>query len=307
MTQQGSLIKKRILILGSNGMLGQKLTTYFMFKRDIQLLCSSFEDESLFPKVNYLKTDISSSRDVKKMISEFCPDVVINAAAYTNVDGCESEKELSWKINVTGVENLVKYVKGCRSHLIHISSDYIFDGTEGPYDETDLPNPISYYGKTKLAGENAIIAGNIEYSIIRTNVLYGPTEFGRSDFVKWVVTSIRKNDRIRIVHDQINNPTYIDDLVSSIVNVIDSKKKGIYNIGGSELLSRLAFTYKIADYFNLDKSLISEIATAELNQPAPRPLKSGLVNLKAVTELGYKPHSIEETLFLMKRYLNSVD
>ena len=107
------------------------------------------------------------------------------------------------------------------------------------------------------------------------------------------------------MNDQINNPTYIEDLVSAIVKIIETKKKGIYNISGAELLSRLEFTYKIADYFKLDKSLITEIITAELNQPAPRPLKSGLVNLKAETELGYKPHRIDETLFLMKRYLNN--
>jgi len=286
-------------------MLGQRLTSHFMFKRDVELLCASFEDESFFSKVNYSRIDISSSREVKSLINDFCPDVIINGAAYTNVDGCESEKELSWKVNVTGIENLVKYVKGCKSQLIHISSDYIFDGTEGPYHETDLPNPISYYGKTKLAGENTIVSSNIDYTIIRTNVLYGPTQYGRPDFVKWVVTSLENKERIRIVNDQINNPTYIEDLVSAIVKIIETKKKGIYNIGGAELLSRLEFTYKIADYFKLDKSFITEIITAELNQPAPRPLKSGLVNLKAETELGYKPHRIDETLFLMKRYLNN--
>ena len=304
MTQE-NLIKKRIMIIGSNGMLGQRLTSYFMFKRDVELLCTSFEDESLFSKVNYSKIDISTPREVKKIINNFCPDVIINGTAYTNVDGCESEKELSWKVNVTGIENLVKYVKGCKSQLIHISSDYIFDGTDGPYHETDLPNPISYYGKTKLAGENAIVSSDIDYTIIRTNVLYVPTEYGRPDFVKWIVTSLQNKEKIRIVNDQINNPTYIEDLVSAIVKIIETKKKGIYNIGGSELLSRLEFTYKIADYFKLDKSLITEIITAELNQPAPRPLRSGLVNLKAETELGYRPHRIDETLFLMKRYLNN--
>ncbi len=304
MISEENLIKKRILLLGSNGMLGQGLTQHFMYKRDVELMCASFEEESFFSEVEYLKVDISSPQEIKKIINNFYPDVVINAAAYTNVDGCESEKELAWKVNVTGVENIVKYIKGCKAHLIHLSSDYIFDGTAGPYHETDLPNPISYYGKTKLAAENAIVAGNINYTIIRTNVLYGPTKYGRPDFVKWVVNSLRNRNPIRIVNDQFNNPTFIEDLIFAIAKVIESKKYGIYNIGGSQLLSRLEFTYKIADYFNLDKSLITEIVTAELNQPAPRPLKSGLINLKAETELGYKPHKIDETLFLMKRYLN---
>ena len=297
------MIKKRILIIGSNGMLGQSLTTHFMFNRDVELMCASFEDESYYENLAYLKIDISSSNEVKKMIKDFCPDVIINAAAYTNVDGCETEKELSWAINVTGVENIVKYARTCDAHFIHISSDYIFNGTSGPYTEEEKPNPISYYGKEKLAAENVIKAGRIKHTIVRTNVLYGATKFGRPDFVKWVYDSLSEKKNIRIVKDQINNPTYIDDLSSAISKIIEFGKEGVYNIGGAETLSRLEFTYKIADYFELDKSLITPIATSALNQPAPRPLNSGLINLKAETELNYHPLSIDKTLFLMKRSL----
>jgi len=219
------------------------------------------------------------------------------------VDGCETEKELSWSINVTGVENIIKYGRTCDAHLIHISSDYIFDGKSGPYTEDEIPNPISHYGKEKLAGENVILAGRIKHTIIRTNVLYGSTQFGRPDFVKWVFDSLSENKNIRIVKDQINNPTYINDLSSAISKIIEFNKLGIYNIGGAEILSRIEFTFKIADYFKLDKNLIKSIITSDLNQPAPRPLNSGLVNLKAETELNYHPLAIEKTLFLMKRSL----
>jgi dTDP-4-dehydrorhamnose reductase len=297
------MIKRRILIIGSNGMLGQSLTTHFMFKKDVELMCASFEDESLYEQVTYSKVDISSSKDVKKLIKDFCPDVVVNAAAYTNVDGCETEKELSWAINVTGIENIVKYGRICDAHLIHISSDYIFDGEKGPYTEDELPHPISQYGKEKLAAENVIKTGRIKYTMIRTNVLYGATQFGRPDFVKWVFDSLTEKKNIKIVKDQINNPTYIDDLSSAISKIIEFNKEGIYNIGGAEILSRLEFTYKIADFFELDKSLISPILTSELQQPASRPLNSGLINLKAETEFNYHPLSIEKTLFLMKRNL----
>ncbi len=284
-------------------MLGQSLTTHFMFQKDVELMCASFEEESLYDNVSYAKVDISSSKEVKKLFKDFCPDIIINSAAYTNVDGCETEKELSWSINVTGVENLVKYGRIYEAHLIHISSDYIFDGESGPYTEDEIPNPISHYGKEKLAGENAILSGRIKHSIIRTNVLYGSTQFGRPDFVKWVFDSLSENKNIRIVKDQINNPTYIDDLSSAISKIIEFDKRGIFNIGGAELLSRLEFTYKIAEYFNLNKSLITPIVTSDLNQPAPRPLNSGMVNLKAETELNYHPLTIEKTLFLMKRSL----
>jgi dTDP-4-dehydrorhamnose reductase len=303
MISKENTIKNRILIIGSNGMLGQSLTTHFMFRKDVELMCASFEDKSFYDEIPYAKIDISSSKEVKKVIKDFCPDVIINSAAFTNVDGCESEKELSWAINVTGVENIAKYGTSCDAHLIHISSDYIFDGESGPYSENEIPNPISHYGKEKLAAENAILSSRVKNTIVRTNVLYGATQFGRPDFVKWVFNSLSEKKEIRIVKDQINNPTYIDDLSSAISKIIEFDKVGIYNVGGAELLSRLDFTYKIADFFKLDKSLITPIITADLNQPAPRPLNSGLINIKAETELNYRPLSIDKTLFLMKRSL----
>lgn len=301
--QTSTLIKNRILIIGSNGMLGQRLTEFYNRNPNVELLTASAEEETFFQDINYEKLNLTDKKQVKKIINNFYPDVIINAAAFTNVDKSELEKELAWAINVSGVEYLAKYGSSIDARLIHISSDYIFDGNSGPYDENQKPNPIGYYGRSKLAGENALICGNCKYTILRTNVLYGPAKFGRPDFVKWVVNSLRNGDKIRIVTDQINNPTYIDDLVQSISKVIEHGKTGIYNVGGPEFLSRYEFTNKIADYFNLDTSLISPITTEELNQTANRPLKSGLVTLKAESEFGYKPHSIEESLLLMKNEL----
>jgi len=295
------MLKKRILIIGSNGMLGQRLVEHFSARVDIELLLTSAEKESYFENLQYNKLDITNRKEVKNIILSFYPDVIINVAAYTNVDKCETEKKLAMDINANGVEYLAKYSVVSHSHLIHISTDYVFDGCCGPYSETDLPNPISYYGRSKLAGENIIRKFNILYTIIRTNVLFGTAKFGRPDFVKWVVQSLRDNKKIKIVTDQINNPTYLDDLVMGISKVSDYKKIGLYNIGGAELLTRFEFTGKIANYFNLDFDLVEEIKTADLNQPAPRPLKSGLINLKAETEIGYKPHSINECLELMKK------
>lgn len=297
------MIKKRILIIGSNGMLGQRLTEYFSKQKDVELLCTSAETKSFISNIEYQKLDITQKHEVKNIITKFFPDFIINTAAYTNVDKAETERELCWKINVTGVDNIAFYSWTIDSHLIHISSDYIFDGKNGPYTEIDLPNPISYYGRTKLASENSIKASGTRFTIIRSNVLYGPSKYGRPDFVKWVYNSLKNSQKIKIVTDQINNPTYIDDLVNGISNVIKNKKEGIYNIGGKELLSRFEFTKIIAKMFNLNTELIIPILTEELNQPAKRPLKSGLINLKAETELNYKPKSIIETLELMKKEL----
>jgi dTDP-4-dehydrorhamnose reductase len=298
------LIKKRLLVFGSNGMLGQKAIEFYSSIGDYEVLASSFEEKSFLNNINYLQCDLSNRNEVKKLVYDFCPDYIVNAAAFTNVDLSETERETAWKINVKGIEYIAESARVLDAHLIHISTDYIFDGKNGPYLENDLPNPLGYYARTKLASENALKISGVRNTIIRTNVLYGATKHGRPDFVKWVVDSLRAKKQIRIVTDQINNPTFIDDLVQAINKIIESKKEGIYNIGGSDFLSRYDFTLMIADYFNLDKKLIIPIKTEELNQAARRPLKSGLITIKAQSELGYKPHSILQSLELIKKELS---
>jgi dTDP-4-dehydrorhamnose reductase len=300
----GDLIKKRILIIGSNGMLGQRLAEFFRSNDKVELLCTSLENESLVAGVSYQQLDITQKNKVREIILGFFPDFVINTAAYTNVDNSEIEKEAAWKINVNGPENIANYCWTIDAHLIHISSDYIFDGKNGPYTEEDKPCPIGYYGRTKLASENSIRTSGVRFTIVRTNILYGSVKYGRADFVRWVITSVRARQTIRIVTDQIGNPTYIDDIVFSINKVIELKKEGIYNIGGIEMLSRFDFTLRIAKFFNLDETLICPVLTNELKQQALRPLKSGLITIKAETELGYKPYSIENSFELMEKELN---
>lgn len=297
------LVKTRILIFGSNGMLGQRAVEFYLNYKNIELLSSSLENESVTPKVDYICCDITERSQVKKIIYDFCPDFILNAAAYTNVDLSESERESAWKLNVKAVEYIAEAARAIDAHIIHLSTDYIFDGKNGPYSENDTPSPVGYYGRTKLASENALKLNGVKNTIIRTNVLYGIAKNSRPDFVRWVVNSLRAGKEIKIVTDQINNPTFIDDLVQAVNKIIDFKKEGIFNIGGKEFLSRYEFTLQIADYFNLDKKLIKPIKTSDLNQPARRPLKSGLLTIKAQTELDYKPISIIESLSLMKKEL----
>lgn len=295
------MIKKRILIIGSNGMLGQSVVEQFKLDSSNELFLASFEEKSFIPELPYTQIDISDKKAVKNLFMNFYPDYVLNLAAYTNVDKAETEKELCWDVNVNSNEYFAKYCVPTHSHLIYISSDYIFDGKNGPYTENDLPNPISYYGRSKLAGENVIRRFDIPYTIIRTNVLFGATKYGRPDFVKWVYDSLRKGKQINIVTDQINNPTYLNDLAWLIWNICKKSAKGVYNAGGKELLSRFEFANLIAEHFNLDKSLIKPIVTSDLKQPAKRPLRSGLVNIKAESELGYKPKSLNECFGEMMR------
>ncbi len=306
MISSGNLVKKRIFIVGANGMLGQHLIKFFSKQDNVQLLGISVEKKPLMSGFDYEQCDITKRDQVKKALYDFYPDYIINAAAYTNVDQSEIDREVAWKVNVRGVEYLAEVARVIDAHLIHISSDYVFDGKNGPYLETAKPNPLGYYARTKLASENALKISGTIHTIIRTNVLYGVARWldnNKLDFVRWVINSVNSGNEIKIVTDQINNPTFVLDLVQAISKIIEYKKTGIFNIGGREFLSRYEFTLKIAEYFNLDKNLIKPILTEELNQKAKRPLKSGLIIIKAETELGFKPHSIYESFEIIKKEL----
>jgi dTDP-4-dehydrorhamnose reductase len=298
------IIKKRILIVGSNGMLGQSLCKFYSSQNNILLLGCSVEDKSLVSGLDYIQCDVTKRNEVKETILDFYPDYIINASAYTNVDKSETERELAWKVNVKGIEYIAEAARVLDARIVHISTDYIFDGKDGPYAEDEKPNPLGYYARTKLASENALRLSGVLHTILRTNVLYGADSNGKTGFVRWLVNALRDGKDVRIVTDQINNPTFVDDLVQAISKVIEYNKTGIYNIGGKDFLSRFEFSEIIADYFGLDKNLIKPITTDELKQPARRPLKSGLITLKAETELGYKPHSIKETLAIIKKELS---
>jgi dTDP-4-dehydrorhamnose reductase len=302
--QTNRLVRNRILITGSNGMLGQRAVQFYSSKENVELLATSVEEKSVVDSVEYIPSDIKNRDEIKKVIHDYYPDFIIHTAAFTNVDLSEKLREDAWKINVKGVEYIAEAARAIDAHIIHISTDYIFDGKDGPYSENAKPNPVGYYGRTKLASENALKISGTFFTILRTNVLYGIAPNSRPDFVRWVINSLNKKENIRIVKDQINNPAFIDDLVQGINKIIDFKKTGTYNIGGKEFLSRYDFTLQIAEYFNLDKKLITPITTEELKQPARRPLNSGLIILKAETELGYKPHTINESLAAMKKELN---
>jgi dTDP-4-dehydrorhamnose reductase len=302
--QPDGLVKNRILITGSNGMLGQRAVQFYSSKENVELLATSVEEKSAFGSVEYAPVDIKDRDRIKKAIYDYCPDFIIHTAAFTNVDLSEKMREEAWKINVKGVEYVAEAARAIDAHIIHISTDYIFDGKNGPYDENAVPCPISYYGRTKFASENALRISGTFFTILRTNVLYGVAANSRPDFVRWVISSLRNKEKIRIVNDQVNNPTFIDDLVQAINKIIEFRKTGVYNIGGKEFLSRYDFTLRIADFFNLDKKLIIPISTKELNQPARRPLKSGLLTLKAEAELSYKPHTLNESFAIIKRELS---
>jgi dTDP-4-dehydrorhamnose reductase len=293
--------KGRVLITGANGLLGQAVTAIFTRESDFDLILTSVEDKSFMGlDSNYHQLDITSKEQVKSAITKHGPDVVLNCAAFTDVDKCETERELCWKLNVDAIKNLIIATRPHNIKLVHISTDYIFDGKNGPYDEEAIPNPVSFYGRSKLAAENAIFASGINASIIRTMVLFGVGQNVKPNFAIWLINKLSAKEKINIVDDQIGNSTIVDNLAFGILKVIESERAGIFNIAGKDIESRLDFTYKLCDVFGYDKGLINKIKTASLSQPAQRPLNSGLITLKVQSELQFKPFDTMEALQLLK-------
>jgi dTDP-4-dehydrorhamnose reductase len=296
---------KRILICGSNGLLGQRLALMLSSQTEYEVLNTSRQRSFIFDHrlFDYTQLDITKKGDVKSLVSSFHPTTIINAAAAADVDWCEQHREDAWKINVVGVENLIEATRKVGARLIHISTDYIFDGTHGPYSEDDKPNPISYYGKSKLASENAVRIAEIPHTILRTIALYGNGIGVRDSFPTWVIKNLRGGKVVRCSEDQISNPTHVNDIAFAAVKGFELNRDGIYHICGSERVSRYQFAVRTAELFGLDPGLIQAVKSADLNQIAPRPPVTGFVTLKAQTELGLKAMDITQGLTFLKREL----
>ena len=293
---------RKILITGAEGQLGISLQRKFRDKFDIYPTdkITSESGNSLSSK----NLDITERGDVETIINEINPDIIINCAAYTDVDGSERNKEQAHMVNVVGLQNLIhaSYHHTC---FVQISSDYVFDGDTGPYSVEDHTYPINYYGKTKLEAENLLRGSRREYLIIRTNVLYSEDLIFKANFFAWVYKSLTYNKSISVVNDQISNPTYVSHLVETIFLCIILNTKGIYHYGSDDFLSRYEFAMIIAEVFGFDKSLISPIDTKSLfkklkSYTAERPLNSGLKVDKIERELNISTYSSEYSLKKIK-------
>lgn len=296
---------KKVLITGANGLLGQKLVQTLQGK--FQILATGNEDH-FYPDKNevpYKILDITDYARCKAFIRDMKPDIIVNAASYTNVDGCESEKEACWDVNVKGVENLAKAAKGLMSLLIHVSTDFIFDGENGPYSEGDRPNPLGYYGKSKLASENVCRISGIPFAIVRTSVLYGLGVDVKQNFFAWIHDSLKNGNKINIVTDQFNTPTLVDDLAKGILWIMQKSAYNVYNISGGDYVNRFDYANLLAEVFGFEKNLIKPITTNSLKQRARRPMKGGLIIDKARKELDFRPQSLLDSFLYLKESMSS--
>jgi dTDP-4-dehydrorhamnose reductase len=296
---------KRILVCGANGLLGQRLSLMLSAQSEYEVLNTSVERSFVFDSrlFDYNQLDITNRSDVKSLASSFQPNVILNAAAITNVDWCEQHHEETWKVNVTAVENLADAARKVGAKLVHVSTDYVFDGKHGPYDEEAKPNPIGYYGKSKLASENALRAAEVPSVILRTIVLYGSGIGVKANFALWVINSLKAGKQITVVDDQLGNPTFVGDLAMAMIKSFELNREGIFHIGGGEQISRYDFAVRAAEVFHLDASLIKKIKTSDLNQASPRPMISGFITLKAETQLGIHFLNAKDGLTLLKHEL----
>ncbi len=297
---------KSILITGSNGLLGQKLLGLLEKQSEYKVYATARGENrvSSFENFEYHSLDICNEAQVEQVIGELKPDYVINTAAMTNVDQCEDEKELCWDLNVNSVQYLVNACEKNNTFLLHLSTDFIFDGENGPYKEECHPSPISYYGESKLAAEKILRDSSIEWAIARTVLVFGITEkMSRSNIILWVKNSLEEGEKLQIVDDQWRTPTLAEDLAKGCFLICEKHATGIFNISGKEMLTPYDMAMQTVQFFGLDKSLIEKTDGSKFQQRAKRPPKTGFILDKAENELGYHPHTFMEGIEILSKQL----
>lgn len=299
---------RRVLVTGSNGLLGQKVTDLLSQSQAYAVHLTSSQEDPVVrsEQIPYTQLDVTDRKAVQRLVEEFQPEVIVNTAALTNVDLCETSREAAWKVNVIGVENLVHAGKLAGARIIQLSTDYVFDGKSGPYAEEDRPNPLSYYGRTKLAAENLLKTSTVDHAIVRTMVLYGQARKVKPNFGTWLVKELSEGRAVRVVSDQSGNPTLVDDLAFAIVKILELRKSGVYHVAGPDIMSRLEFARRLAGAFAFDPKLITAVKTADLRQAAPRPIRSGFVILKAQVDLNLRMSGVDQGLLIFRNQLSTV-
>jgi dTDP-4-dehydrorhamnose reductase len=283
-----------VLVTGASGLLGSKLVEVLVSK-GYKVYAGYFGNS---PKAGFpLKFDISDEIGVEKAFELSKPDVVVHAAALTNVDVCEVKRDLAWNTNVIGTKNLVKLSKKYNAFFVYISTDYVFKGDRGLYREEDIPEPINYYGITKLKGEEEVKNILKEYCIARTSVIYGSVPAtGKTNFALWIIEKLRRGEQVNVLMDQYNSPTHNTNLAEMLSEVIEKRIVGTYHLAGATRISRYDFSKLIAETFNLESSLILPTTSDKISWTAQRPKDSSLNVEKASRSLNNKPLTIHESL-----------
>jgi len=294
----------RILITGANGLLGQALVRRLGQNREFDVLATARDDTPRFDggSCGYSPLDVTQPDAVENVFEDFAPNVVINCAAMSDVAECDENRNEAWAVNARAVKRLAKHCHETRARLVQVSSDFVFNGKRGPYDEDARPDPVNYYGRAKLAGENAVReAGRSNWAIVRTVLLYGTGQgLSRSNVVLWMIDELSQGNQLHIVDDQYRTPTHVDDLATGIERLVDREKTGIYHISGRDLVSIYELACTVAEVFDLDASLIEPVSSDFFEDDVDRPPRTGFIVDRAEAELDYDPRSLQDGLHDLK-------
>lgn len=300
----------RLLITGAGGLVGQKILDTALnpaspFHGRFEVLATGRRPFSR-PGCRFEQMDITDPAGIRKVFESFRPDTVIHSAAMTQVDPCELDPETCIKTNVEGTRNIVRACELAGSRLLHLSTDFIFDGMKPPYREEDPPDPLSVYGRSKLDAEKLVRESVTPWSIARTILVYGyAAGLSRSNIVLWVKQSLEAGKTIRVVADQFRAPTLAEDLAWGCLQILAKKAEGIYHLSGPDMMSILEIAVQTARFFKLDESKILPVATAELKEPGRRPYKTSFALEKAARDLDYRPRHLDEGLAFVKSQLEA--
>lgn len=286
-----------ILIIGANGFTGRRILNDLVAREIYNITaCSLRNDIKSGDGYQFICADIRNASEVRALFKEVCPDVVINTSALSVPDFCETHHNEARATNITAVEHLARACEQYGSRFIHLSTDFVFDGrTDRLYTEEDEPNPVNYYGITKLEGEERVAECCGNYAIVRVVVVYGKALPGQhGNIVQLVANKLRSGETIRVVSDQWRTPTFVGDISYAVEQLMHHPRNGIYHICGSDCVSIADIAYRVAEVLKLDRSLILPVTTEEMQEATPRPRFSGLSIVKAKREINYNPHTLEE-------------
>ena len=294
----------KILITGANGLLGQYLVKGLVEEGGHQLLAvgrgPSRLPAELAEGFKYYNTDLTDGYAVEALVDAQGPDWVVHAAAMTQVDFCEQNRDLCFEVNVGGTENMLKAAEKSQSRFIYVSTDFIFDGVDGLYEEGHPPGPVNWYGSTKAQAEKLVADSSVAWAIARTCLVYGHgLGETRNNIVSWVKEKLEKGEPIKVVDDQVRTPTHVEDLAKGIIRMIQKSATGIYHLSGEDVLTPYQMALRTAAVFGLDSSLIEQVDASSFSQPARRPSRTGLRITKAKNELGFAPMGFEAALLKM--------
>lgn len=302
--------KKRILVTGSNGFLGHKLTEYILQHPEYELCCTSasLNRNPQNTGYRYEQLNLVDLQGLASLIEDFKPSHIIHSAALSSVEVCENDPELCQAVNVRSTAFLAELCKEQNIHLTFLSTDFVFDGQEGPYSEEATCNPINAYGQSKLDAENAILSSGCPAAILRTILVYGViADRKRSNLVLWAKSKLEAGEAIKAVCDQWRMPTWVDDLANACLLAMEKSAKGIYHISSDTLYSVKEVVEQVADFWKLDKALVGSVSAAEIGQATNRPRKTGFILNKAMRELGYRPTPLNESFERIEQQIKELE